>query len=304
MRMSIAPEVSVVIPHYGDPANAMSVAGRLLGQRDVELQIVVVDDASPQPMPDRAGVEVVRRARNGGFGAAVNTGARAATAPLLLVLNSDLEFGDTFVRDLVDAASPWQPAVAGPALVAPDGATQFTGRRFPTTAHQVVEWLTPLARFRSIDLWHRAVGHDLAARPGAVTPVDWLVGAALLIPADLFRDAGGFDERFHMNSEEVDLQRRLARAGIPRIYLGTVEARHEGGGSTSSAKRRQWLVTSRIRYARKWGGDSAATRLRATLAIASIANVVVNVARRIAGTPVDALATLHDELGYLRRGAS
>ena len=303
MNTPAVPAVSVVVPHYGDPANALAVVARLAAQRGIALEVIVADDASPDPMPEAPGVRVVRRAANGGFGAAVNRGAAVATAPLLLVLNSDLEFGDTFVRDLVTAAEAWQPAVAGPALVDPSGAPQWTGRRFPTALQQVVEWCTPLARFRHTAWWHRAVGHDVRAVPGTVTPTDWLVGAALLLPTATFRAAGGFDERFHMNSEEVDLQRRLAEVGVPRVYLGTVEARHEGGGSSASDRRRQWLVTSRVRYARKWGGARAATALRAALALASLGNLAVNLVRQAGGRDLDALAVFHRELSYLRRSA-
>lgn len=304
MSTPAIPEVSVVIPHYGDPANAQGVAHLLKHQRDVQLEVIVVDDASPEPYPDAPGTVVVRRPENGGFGAAVNSGAAVATAPLLLVLNSDLAFGDTFVRDLVDVSAPWQPAVTGPALLGPDARSQWSGRRFPRLHHHVIEWLTPLARFRESRAWRLGVGHDERAVPGAVTPTDWLVGAALLMPTPVFRAANGFDERFHMNSEEVDLQRRLASTGLPRVYVGAVEARHEGGGSSASERRRQWLVTSRIRYARKWGGEGAATRMRATLAMASLVNVTVNLVRQATGRHIDAIGVLHRELALLRRGDS
>lgn len=303
MNTSSRADVTVVIPHYGDPANAVAVVSRLRRQRGVALEIVVVDDASPEAMPELDGVVVARRERNGGFGAAVNSGVALATAPLALILNSDLDIDDTFVADLLAAAQPWQPAVVAPALVSDTGETQWSGRRFPTTAQQCVEWLTPLARFRDRAWWHAGVGHDLAATPGETVAVDWLVGAALLLPTELFREAGGFDERFHMNSEEVDLQLRLARAGVPRVYAGAVQVRHEGGGSSASERRRQWVVTSRIRYARKWHGEGGATRLRAALALASLVNLTVNAVRQLSGTEIDAWRTFHDELAYLRRGA-
>ncbi|MGB4136600.1 MAG: glycosyltransferase, partial [Microbacterium sp.] len=239
---------------------------------------------------------VVRRASNGGFGAAVNAGAAAAAHPHLLVLNSDLDIGPGFVGDLCRAAEPWQPAVCGPMLVGFDGATQWAGRRFPRIRHHVVEWLSPLARYRAG--LHEAVGHDTRCVPGSTVTVDWLVGAALLIPTDAFRAAGCFDEGYFMNAEEVDLQRRLGEHGVPSVFLGTVQARHEGGGSSDPERRLRWVVQSRLRYARKWNGHPAA--LRFGLRAASAVNLVANGLRRLAGRDVAPLATFRRELAAIR----
>lgn len=286
--------VSVVVPHYGPPGPTLDTIEHLRHQDTSRaVQVVVVDDCSPQPFPDTVGVEVVRREVNGGFGAAVNTGAGRARHDLLLVLNSDVDLAPSFLEDLVSAAEPWMPAVVGPLVVDADGTPTWGGRHFPTASHQVVEWLTPLARFRHHRLLHEAVGHDTRAVPGAVLPVDWVVGAAMLLPTEVFRGAGGFDEGYFMNAEEVDLQRRLRESGIPAVFLGTVSLTHVGGGSSDPGRRRRWLVDSRLRYAHRWGGHR---RLRAGLTAATAVNAVVNVGRRLAGRPVDPVATAREEL--------
>jgi N-acetylglucosaminyl-diphospho-decaprenol L-rhamnosyltransferase len=288
----------VVVPHYGDPAHARALVSQLVAQRDApELEVIVVDDASPTPYPDDERVVLVRRATNGGFGAAVNAGAAAARYPSLLILNSDLRIQPGFVAELCRAGDPGHPAVLGPALVDADGATQWSGRHFPKTLHQVVEWLAPLARFRSSRLMHEAVGHDTRCVAGVVRPVDWLVGAALLMPTSAFRDVGGFDEGFHMNCEEVDLQRRLRLRGVASVFVGTVSATHVGGASSAGDRRRAWLVASRLRYAEKWREHPG--RLRSSLTAASLVNATVNAVRQLAGRDVDARGVLQEELGYL-----
>ncbi|MGG5259358.1 glycosyltransferase family 2 protein [Phycicoccus avicenniae] len=295
------PAVSVVVPHHGDPAPTLATVHALLRQEGVDLEVVVADDASPDPFPAVDGARVVRRARNGGFGAAVGSGVEAATHPLLLVLNSDVGFGPTFVADLVAAARPWMPAVVGPLVLDEDGTPAPTARHFPTTTHQTVEWLTPLARFRGHRALREAVGHDTRAVPGAVLPVDWVVGAAMLLPTDAFRSVGGFDERYFMNSEEVDLQRRLRAAGVPSVFVGTVPLTHVGGGSSDPALRRRWLVESRMAYAGRWGGRR---RLVAALTAATAVNAVVNTGRRLAGRDVAPLAVAREELRLVRGGRS
>lgn len=295
--MSGIDSVSVVIPHYGAPDACDGLLRQLRDQHDAPIaEIIVVDDCSPMPLPDIEGVTVIRRERNGGFGAAVNTGAAAATGSHLLVLNSDLSITPTFVADLCAAGAPWQPGVCSPMLVDHDGRTQWAGRLFPRTRHYVVEWLTPLARFRPH--LHAAVGHDTRCTPGAVVPVDWVVGAALLMPADVFRDAGGFDEGFHMNCEEVDLQRRLRAHSIPSVFLGTVTAAHVGGGSSDAATRRRWVTQARLRYARKWHEHPHV--LAFSLRAASAVNLVSNTLRRLGGRDVAPWSVFRQELGYLR----
>ncbi|WP_392545006.1 glycosyltransferase family 2 protein [Oryzobacter telluris] len=292
--------VHVVVPHYGDPTPALDLIRDLQAQtvrRPVD--VVVVDDASPEPFPDIDGVNVVHRRGNGGFGSAVNTGAASSAQPFLLVLNSDVRIGPTFLEDLLTAAEPWMPAVVGPALLDADGTPAWSGRHFPRASHQVVEWLTPLARFRHHRLLHEAVGHDTRAVPGAVLPVDWVVGAALLVPTEVFRAVGGFDEGYYMNSEEVDLQRRLRDAGVPSVYVGSVSLTHAGGASSDPGSRRGWLVDSRMRYARRWGFDR---RLRFGLTAATTLNAVVNTGRRLAGRPVAPLATAREELRLIHGG--
>jgi N-acetylglucosaminyl-diphospho-decaprenol L-rhamnosyltransferase len=293
---------TVVVPHYGDPAPTLRTVADLRGQRHgAPLQLVVVDDASPQPFPDTDGVEVVRRAANGGFGSAVNSGAALARHDLLLVLNSDVEVGPTFVADLVAAADPWMPAVVGPLVVDHGGTPAWSGRHFPTVGHQTVEWLTPLARFRDRRALHEAVGHDTRAVPGAVVPVDWVMGAAMLLPTEAFRAVGGFDEGFFMNSEEIDLQRRLRERGVPSVFVGTVSLLHVGGGSSDPLARRRWLVESRLRYADRWGGRR---RLRAALTAATAVNLLANGARRAGGRPVRPVATAREELDLIRGATS
>jgi len=291
-----ATAVTVVIPHHGSPGPTRDLLASLDTQAVARpVQVVVVDDASPEPFPAVDGFQVVRREVNGGFGSAVNSGAAVAEHPLLLVLNSDLEIGPDFLPALLAAAAPWLPAVVSPRVVGHDGRPAWTGRHFPTVGHQTVEWLTPLARFRDWPCLHEAVGHDTRAAQGA-TVVDWVVGAAMLLPTADFRAVGGFDERFFMNAEEVDLQRRLRDRGLPAVVLDAPTVTHEGGGSSDPERRRQWLVASRLAYAEKWGGRR---RLQAALTTATAVNLLWNGGRRVAGRPVHPIRTARHELDLI-----
>ena len=294
------PAVSVVIPFHGGPEPVLALVDALRRDASPHLhEVIVSDDASPTPFPATDGVTVVRRERNGGFAAAVNTGAAVATGELLLVLNSDLEVAPGFLDALVGRAVPWMPALVTCDVVSPAGHRSWPGRHFPTTAHQVVEWLTPLARWRHLPALHEAVGHDTRTAHGRDTTVDWVMGALMLVPRAAWEAVGGLDEAFYMNCEEVDLQRRLRALGVPSVVLGGVTAVHEGGGSSGSDRRRGWLVDGRYRYARKWGGPAGAPALRLGLGAATGANLVWNGARRLAGAAVQPIQVARYETQLL-----
>ena len=289
--------ITVIIPHYGDAAPTRALVSALERQVDAPpLQVIVVDDNSPHPIPSAGSARIVYRQKNGGYGSGINSGARLAEHETMLILNSDLEIEDAFVRDLVLASTPLMPAVVSPDIVDEAGATQWPARHFPTPRQQFIAALTVLARFRGTTWWHEAVGHDTRATRDAVVDVDWVVGAVMLLPTAAFRSVHGFDEGFFMNSEEVDLQRRLRRSGLRSFFVGTVRTTHESGGSSDPALRRTWMLTSALRYADKWGGRPAVHRL--ALAAAAGINFTANAVRQLAGRDAEAIPTLRRELRY------
>lgn len=277
-----APTVSAIIPHYGEPALAEQVVADLRHQTGGHLlETIVVDDCSPAPFPDQPGTVVVRRSHNGGFGAAVNSGAAVARGELVMIVNSDVRLSPDLLSRLVAQAAPLMPAVAGPLTTTPSGAEEPTGRRFPTTLHWTLERLAILQGFSDRRWYQRATGR---VSPHGPRPreVDWLQGSLLLLPASVFRAVGGFDERFYLYSEEVDLQRRLSAVGVRAWLLPAVSVEHAGGSSTDFDRSNEWLVRSRITYADKWGGLAS---LRRAMRAVAVVNFVTRSAQRAMGRP-------------------
>ena len=202
---------------------------------------------------------VVRRPVNGGFGKAVNSGVAAATGEWVFILNSDLELDNTFVSRMLAAVERHGEVLASPQIIGHDGKQQWVARKFPTAAHVAWEWFTLLARFKPTNWWHRGVGHDVEACTGtsdARSTGLWVRAWSFLARPSTALVA--WDERFYMNSEEVDFQYRLSNAGVDRYLIPSVTVTHEGGGSSPSARRIQWLTTARFIYADKWGwGEEA-----------------------------------------------
>jgi len=90
----VPPDIAVVIPTHGRPQKTQRAIRSAIAQDGIRAEIVVVDDASPEPFGltrelAGAGVQVVRLPRNGGPAAARNAGVEASRAPIIAFLDSD-----------------------------------------------------------------------------------------------------------------------------------------------------------------------------------------------------------------------
>ena len=95
-------------------------------------------------------------------------------------------------------------------------------------------------------------------------PVDWLVGAALMLRRELLDQIGAFDEQYFMYSEELDLCHRAKDAGWGIDYVPAAQVTHYEGRSSEQAValRHIRFQTSRVRYFRKFHGPWIAGLLR------------------------------------------
>lgn len=293
--------VSVVIPHYGEAGPTLALIEQLRGQRvAARVQIVVSDDCSADVFPHGDGYEVVRRGQNGGFGAAVNSGIERATHDAVLVLNSDVEIEPTFLDELLAGAAPWWPAVVAPRVMHPYG-DAIVARRWPTVPQQMAEWCEPLARFHGRDWLERSIGNDVDAHRSA-DPVltDWVLGVCTLLPTADVRAVGGFDERYFMNCEEIDLQRRLHdERALPVVLLPAPMLQHASGASSDPDRRAGWLTDARFRYHQKWNGGAA---LRLGLTSVALVNLAWGSVRSLLGRGNQPLETFTQQRAWIEHG--
>lgn len=158
-----------------------------------------------------AGVRVHVRP-NRGYGAAVNFALQETVAPFLLVLNADLTPAPGFLQGLeaiVDGMASASPriGVAGFRLLNPDGTRQGSAGPFPNLARVAAGLLRPRATRKYLDL------------PGdRAVDVPWVTGAALVASRECLTELGGFDERYFMYYEDVDLCRRAWKAGYRVVF--------------------------------------------------------------------------------------
>jgi GT2 family glycosyltransferase len=112
--------------------------------------------------------------------------------------------------------------------------------------------------------------------------VDQVIGAFLLIRRPLFEALDGFDERFFMYMEDVDLSYRARQLGHRSRFLADVRVRHERNVSSSQVPdaRLFYMLRSRTEYARKhWAAWKAVALAGLILTIELPARTIVATAR-------------------------
>ena len=212
---------------------------------------------------------VVQSGRNGGFGAGNNAGIRAGMhdggrPDLVYILNSDAFPGPGAIQALARylAAHP-QAGLAGSHIHGEDGEEHLGTFRFPTLLSEMegAARLGPLTRI----LRKHVVPVPTPKRSG---PVDWLVGASLMIRQDVLDAVGLFDEGFFLYFEETDLCLRAAHAGWQTHFVRDSSVMHLGSVSTGMKEWGQvpsYWYDSRWRYFAKHhgrAGAAAATALQ------------------------------------------
>lgn len=239
------------------------------------VQVIVVDNASHDGSADMVAQEfpavlLLRSRVNLGFAAANNRALERASGRYAVLLNPDAELAPDALR-LALRFMDQQPAaaLAGGRLFDPQGRDQPSARCFPSLLNELLTLSGLAARYPRSRLCGRF--DRTWADPATPAEVDWVPGAFAIIRSSALRAVGAFDERFFLYYEEVDLCRRLRRAGWQVWYRPEVEVRHLGGASAASlpqlersadgAQLTLWRMRSALLYYRKHHGRLGASLL-------------------------------------------
>ncbi len=254
-------EVSALVVTWNSAADVRSCLDAALAQRDVDLEVVVVDNASTDgtravlaEYADR--VTVLLQDDNLGYAAGNDAAAEVATGRHLLLLNPDCTMDPDCVRTLVDHLEGTPGVGAAAALLRyPDGRPQSFLRRDVTLGSAL---LTFVETGRRADLkllrgraMRRRLCQDVPLDEGPVA-VDCPAAACVLVPARLGRLGGRlFDPDLPLLFNDAELYRRLRLRGYRVEVVPTATATHGYGASLEvlpDARKRAEAVASLRRY--------------------------------------------------------
>lgn len=232
----------------------------------LKTHLVVIDNSPeavlPEGSPDADRVTYHFARHNHGYGRAHNIALRAAKSRALysLIMNTDISYSPDVVLRLKDVLDTRPRAgLAAPRICNVDGSLQHVCRKLPTPANFFLRRFLPgaaVSRRLDDDYELRWWAHD------SIQDMPYFQGSFLLVRTDLCNQLGGFDQRFFMYGEDIDLCRRMHAVG-ETLYVPDVSVEHEYRRMSSRGWRGTWIgICNNARYFNKWGWFFDAERRR------------------------------------------
>lgn len=233
--------VSVVIVNYNAGRYLLDTVQSVLAQKRVDLEIVVVDNASTDGSLDpvrnisdaRCRIRIVDVGFNSGFAHGCNLGLKAATGRHILFLNPDCVLSANAVARLNRFLEKNARAcMVGPLILGPDGREQAGCRRDIPSPFQVGCVLLGIHKLLPNHPRFRHFNHTERPLPKEATVVQAVSGACMMVRASDLKKYGAFDESYFLHFEDIDLCLRLTQDGRDIYFLPTVEVLHHKGISS------------------------------------------------------------------------
>jgi GT2 family glycosyltransferase len=224
--------------------------------RGVSLSVCIVDNSPTDELRMTVasyGFTYFHRPDNPGFGSSHNFAFMNAgrDSKYHFIVNPDVQFGEDDLAALVDyMARNDDVGMVAPKVKYPDGAIQYNRTLLPVPMNLFLRRFCGRIDFAeklnsSFEL--RFVPDD------RVLEVPALSGCFMLVRSSIYREIGGFDERFFMYLEDSDLTRRIGKKSKTMYYPFVTIVHEHGRGSYKINRLLIAHVLSAVRYFNKWG---------------------------------------------------
>lgn len=224
-----SPQLSVIIVSADSGPSLRDCVKSVLACT-IPLELLLIDNASADGVPQAIAraresdprFKVIYNHANLGFGPAVNRAAAQARGEALLILNPDCLIDETALQRLLDVLATENKAGLIGAVVCdaqgvPDPASF---RRDPILGRALAT------------LFKRNGGVNASTIPDHVVEAEAVSGAVMLMPLRVFELLHGFDEKYFLHCEDLDLCRRVRDMGWRVLLAGDVRVLHGKGGSS------------------------------------------------------------------------
>jgi len=218
-------ELSIIILNYKSRGLLKQcLRGILLQKLTLSYEIIVIDnhsgDGTDEMMRNEfQSIQFIQSGVNGGFAAGNNLGINRSKGKYVLVLNPDIAVLSNAIERMHQYMEEHKEVgLCAPKLLNPDGTVQTSCRKYQTITTILLR-RTPLgglpwAKQRLRDFL--MLDHDHNKN----FPVDWVLGACMMVRRSAMDVVGVMDERFFLYFEDMDWCRRFWQAGFPVHYLG------------------------------------------------------------------------------------
>lgn len=231
-------QLSIVIVNYNSKLLLEQCLNSIKGAtKELENEIIIVDnnsrDGTKEDLPSKfPGLKFIFNKENRGFAKACNQGFKVASGKYILFLNPDTILAETNLTDCLSFFET-HPDAGAVGVRMTDIQKKFlkeSKRGDPTPSASFNKLFGLAAIFPKSNMFSKYYEGHLPEKEN--NPVDVLSGAFLMLRKEVFKKLNGFDERFFMYGEDIDLSIRIRQSGYRNYYLGTISVMHLKGGST------------------------------------------------------------------------
>jgi GT2 family glycosyltransferase len=218
----LIPQVSIITVYYNNPEDLIKLSTSIKNfvTKD-QCEWIVVDNNSTQNLSAQLDCTYLLQSQNLGFGAGCNAGAKVAKGEHVFFVNPDCEFIENCIPTLVNASE--KNVIAGPQVLYPDGYLQLSfGPFLSISAERHQKSLQYRERTKEVQSWIR---NEAPQNP------DFVSGCAMMMKSSIFQSLNGFDEKFFLYNEDVDLCKRAQEKGIQSAYISEARIEHTKSGS-------------------------------------------------------------------------
>jgi N-acetylglucosaminyl-diphospho-decaprenol L-rhamnosyltransferase len=181
-------------------------------------------------------IKVIRNSKPLGFSANHNQAFVQATGQFYCVMNPDIRMKDNPFPALLECLQQPSAGVVAPLVVGGSGNVEDSARFFPTPFKIVCKVLGGCR------------GSDFVIKNVPIYP-DWVGGMFMLFPHEVFRQLKGFNQKYFLYYEDVDLCARLRMLGYEVVLCPTARVIHEAQRSSHRSFRYlKWHLASMLRF--------------------------------------------------------
>lgn len=236
--MSYGERLAVVSVTYSPGESLGAFLDSLVKATEREYTVVLADNGSVDGAPERAEQErdevtLLRIGENIGYGGAANRGIAELGQEFgwIVVVNPDVVWQPGSLDELIAAGERTPRAGAlGPLIRGGDGVVYPSARLQPSLGRGIGHAL--FGKVWPANPWTRA--YQQSETVVEERDAEWLSGSCLLLRRTAFDSVSGFDSRYFMYFEDVDLGDRMTKAGWRNRYVPSAEIVHTGGHATTA----------------------------------------------------------------------
>lgn len=232
-------QLSIIIVNYNSVHLLKNSINSLQAAiQNIEAEIIIVDNNSTDNSWEYIQSLVVKGQSfkmntNVGFAKACNGGFAVSQGKYILFLNPDTILSETSIKDCISFLDAHHDAGAiGVRMINERGEFLKESKRgLPTPSASFYKLFGFSSLFPGSKVFSKYYEGHLPEKENNLVEV--LSGAFMMIKREVFQKVSGFDERFFMYAEDIDLSLRILQAGYKNYYLGTITVTHLKGGSTT-----------------------------------------------------------------------